>query len=97
MKVTIRIAPWLSESLGASGILVFEKKIIERETLLGFLERLTEENESFKKDIFDYSERRPRNGVLVVLNGRFVAHSDMETTALRDGDSLTLVPAYAGG
>ena len=97
MRVIVRVAPWLSELLGASGTLVLEKVITEGETLLGLLEKLGEKNESFRKDVFDYSERRVRNGVLVVLNGRFVAHPDMESKRLRDGDEITLTPAYLGG
>ncbi len=96
-SVTLRIAPWLSQSFGAAGMLVLKEEIAEGENLLAFLRRMFKKNRLFEKEVYDSQENQLLGGILIVFNGRVVPHADLDKHQLTNEDKITVSPTHTGG
>ena len=59
-------------------------------------QHLSEENPSLKKYIFN-EEGKLRNFINIYLNEEDIRYKQGEETALKDGDSISIIPSIAGG
>ena len=98
-KVRLEIWPWLSRHENATGFrrLVLEEEARDGESLRGFLNRMAEKHRGFGEVIFDRQAQELSRQVTVIYNERLLELAGGLDAPLRDGDSLSFVPAFAGG
>lgn len=91
MPITINIPTALRQFTGGSS-----QVQVEATTAGEALERLTSQHASLRQHLFD--ERNAlRSFVNIYLNDEDLRHQSGQQTPLRDGDTLMIVPAIAGG
>ena len=98
-RVRLEIVPWLTSNFGGQGLgrLMLEREVPEGQVLGRLLRDLAAEHQEFAKVTFDAALERPTRYVSLILNDRIVEWAEEWTTEVKDGDTLTLLPAYAGG
>jgi molybdopterin/thiamine biosynthesis adenylyltransferase/rhodanese-related sulfurtransferase/molybdopterin converting factor small subunit len=65
-------------------------------TVADVLQNLARQHPQLKKHLFS-DDGKLRNFVRVYLNDEDIAHKNGEVSAVKDGDTLTIVPSIAGG
>ncbi|MDQ1279730.1 MAG: sulfur-carrier protein [Thermoproteota archaeon] len=95
MKVTVRY-------LGPVRVLLNKKEEVievpEKVMLLELLNNLSElYGNGFKEEIFDSVSKRIREGLVVTINGITIGQLNGIRTELKEGDTITLLPFFAGG
>ncbi len=97
--VRLEIVPWLTRNFGGLGLgrLVLEREVSEGQVLGKLLRDLAAQHQEFAKVAFDAALERPTRYVSLILNDRIVEWAEEWTTEVKDGDTLVLLPAYAGG
>lgn len=98
-KVQLKIPPWIASLLKAQGSdwLILEPEIGEGATLGGLLTELTSSDTDFRKVVFNPEAGTVSDQLVVILNDSLLPESDVTETRLNDGDSIILLPVYAGG
>lgn len=98
-KVKLEVIPWLSAAIeeGRSQRLVLEEEIGEGETLGQLLDRLARRYPRFGQYVFDIQRQRLAGFASVVINGAILGQAPDLNEPLKDGDTLTFLPAYVGG
>jgi len=98
-KVRLEILPWLSDRLRdwGSGRLILEEEVDEGTTIRQVLTAYSQRDETFKKFIYDTQSRQLNEFVNIIINDRFMELAQGLETELKDGDTLILLPAFAGG
>jgi molybdopterin converting factor small subunit len=97
-KVNIRISPSLSGMMGVprADWIVLQREITETATVREMLMSLATDNRDIgkllKSQSCDIGEQ-----VEIVLNNKLLLSPDLRETRLHDGDSIMLIPVYAGG
>ncbi|MBI4296946.1 MAG: MoaD/ThiS family protein [Chloroflexi bacterium] len=97
-QVRLEVVGWLGSAFGerASGRLHMEEPV-EVETSVGdFLQLLSQKYPDFQRAMFQ-EDGQLADLVNVVLNDRLVSLPGEQGSPLRDGDTVVLIPAYAGG
>ncbi len=98
-KVRLEIVPWLTRNFGGQGLgrLVLEREVPEGQFLGKLLRELAAEHPEFARVTFDAALERPSRYVSLILNDRIIDWTEEWATEVKDGDTLILLPAYAGG
>jgi molybdopterin converting factor small subunit len=98
-KVMLKVNRWLSQNGQADSTNFVEIPISAREgeSILGIVRRLSEENDSFRRAIFDEENQQIQPNIIVVLNGRIVNPYERSESTLKEGDELTFLPMQNGG
>ena len=69
---------------------------VEARTVAEALDRLTTEHSELRRHLYN-EENRLRNFVNVYLNDEDIRHTSGQDTLVKDGDTIMIVPAIAGG
>jgi molybdopterin converting factor small subunit len=98
-RVKLKVNRWLSRD-GEADSTNFEKILTSAwagKSILGMVRRLAEENDSFRRAIFDGENQQIKPNIIVVLNGRIVNPYERLESTLKEGDELTFLPVQNGG
>ena len=91
MAVTISIPTALRQYAGGKS-----EMVVEAQTVGEALDKLTGEHAELRKHL--YTEQNSlRNFVNIYVNDDDIRHSERLETPVRDGDSISIIPAIAGG
>ncbi|MFC1896988.1 MoaD/ThiS family protein [Chloroflexota bacterium] len=98
-KVQLNIPPWVGIILDENTSTWFnlEKEIGEETTIDSLLTDLAFSYPDFRKTVFNPDVGKVSDQVNIVLNDNLLHSTDLTDTKLNDGDSITILPAYAGG
>ena len=98
-KILLKVPPWISDMLNAQGSdwSVLEMQIGEGTTIGKLLTDITVSNERFRKAVFDPDSGKVNELVNITLNDSLLQFSEVAETKLSEGDTLVLLPLYAGG
>jgi len=98
-KVKVEIVPWLPTLFGAkqSTRLVLEEEMRDGSTVRDLVKQLGERYPEFGKLAFDPETQDLTTHVNVVVNDRLLELLDGINTRVQEGDTVLLIPAYAGG
>ena len=79
--------------------LTHEQEIIEVQaaTVAGAIDALHARFNGIRDRLLDKSTGRVRGSVLVFVNDEDIRFLENEQTPLKDGDEISIVPAFAGG
>ena len=99
VKVQLRIPPWIASMLKVAGTdwSIVEMEIEEGTTVGKLLADIAIGNTDFRKGVFDSDTEQVNNLINVILNDTLIQSSTAKTLKLNDGDTLMLLPIYAGG
>ena len=92
MPVTVRIPLTLRR-------LTHEQEIVEVQaaTVTGVIDALHARYNGIRDRLVDKATGRVRGSVLIFLNDEDIRFLQGEQTPLKDGDEISIVPAFAGG
>ena len=98
-KVRVEIVPWLPTVFGSkqSGRLILQEELPEGGTVRDLIKRLGEMYPEFGKLAFNPETQDLTTHVNVVMNDRLLELLDGINTVVEEGDTVILLPAYAGG
>lgn len=98
-KVELHIYPPLSYEMTSKrlGPYVIEEEIDNGETLRDLLNRVSRNNQSAWKKIFNKNLHQMQPGILAILNGTVLAWKKAPETCLSDGDRVGFRITYLGG
>src|SRR3989304_2367173 len=98
-RVRLEIVPWLTRNFGGQGLgrLMLEREVPEGQALGRLRGGPGGGRQGGGQVTFDAALERPTRYVSLILNDRIVEWAEEWTTEVKDGDTLTLLPAYAGG
>ena len=99
-KVLVKISPPLSYKISSQrvGAFILEEEIGQGETLGSLLDRLSRRNNGGIGDaIYDVQTQQITRFATTVYNGKAMSLLEGPKTQLADGDTITFLPAYAGG
>ena len=98
-KVELRVYPPLSYEMTSKrlGPHVIEEKVDHAETLGDLLTRVSSDNQSAWKKIFNTNLCQMQQGILAVLNGTVLTWEKAPETCLSDGDQVDFRITYLGG
>ncbi|MFC1985032.1 MoaD/ThiS family protein [Chloroflexota bacterium] len=98
-KVQLKITPSLATTLDRQGTdwLTFEKEVGEGATIGDLLTGLVASYKDFHKVAFDPDTGEISDQLNIVLNDSLLLFPDAMEAKLTDGDSVILLPVYAGG
>ncbi len=80
----------------STGTVSFSQEVAPGETLRSLLLRLVDRYDGMR-EVFDTATQDLSSYVLVVLNDVVLTYPHNLDTELKDGDSLSLLPEFAGG
>lgn len=99
LKVTVEVMSWLKDDFGHKSTerLVFEETINQKTSIMDLVHQLAEKYPRFGRKAFS----DPKQGIFdycsVILNGSFLSAPSELDRDLKDGDKVTLSPAFYGG
>ncbi|MBA7627150.1 hypothetical protein ES703_34612 [subsurface metagenome] len=98
-KVRLKVPPWIASMLNTQGSdwSILEMDIGEVTTIETLLAEIAINNARFRKAVFDPDSRQVNRLMNIILNDRLLQFSEVTETELNDGDTLLLLPIYAGG
>lgn len=100
VKVTLKITPslaWLADARNSDWV-TLEKEMPEDATIADLVQNLTSNSAGFRRMLIDPETGKMSEQIELILNQSLIQFSrDMETTRLKNGDTVTLLPVYAGG
>jgi molybdopterin converting factor small subunit len=99
MNIKIRILPWFSGLVGGEKDepLEMEFALPKECTLQQFLDEISVRRTDIGRLIYDQEFRAVLNTAVIILNNRVFELSGGYDSSLKDGDVVTLMPAYSGG
>lgn len=97
--VQIEVIPWLTDLLEehGSGRARWREGIEPGDTVGALIARLHRSHARLAEAVFNLEEGHLTGLVNLLLNDRALELAGGVDAVLRDGDRLTLIPAYAGG
>ncbi len=97
--IRLEVIPWLTTAFGApvTQRLLLNEEVEEKTTVGHLLARLARHYQGFADVALDPQTMEPTGQVSIILNGRLLELAGGTQAEVRDGDILTLLPAYAGG
>ena len=98
-KVLLKIPPWVGIMLNeqGSGWFTLEKEIEEGATIGDLLADIAFSYTDFRKAVFNPDAGKVSDQVNVILNDSLLQLPGVTETKLNDGDSIIILPVYAGG
>ncbi|MBI4181098.1 MAG: MoaD/ThiS family protein [Chloroflexi bacterium] len=76
---------------------VLEKEVAEGATIADLLVGLTSSDDSFLKVVFNPDTGKVGDQIMVFLNENLLQGPKITAIKLKDGDTVMLLPIYAGG
>ena len=98
-KVTFEVMSWLKDDFGHknSDRLVLEETITQKTSIMDLIHLMAKKYSRFGRKAF----ADPKQGIYeycsVILNGRFLSAPADLNRELKEGDKVTLSPAFYGG
>ena len=98
-KIRLKVPPWIASMLNAQGSdwSVLEMHIGETTTIETLLADIAISNARFRKAVFDPDSGQVNKLLNIFLNDNLLQLSEVKEAKLSDGDTLLLLPLYAGG
>ncbi|MFC1903706.1 MoaD/ThiS family protein [Chloroflexota bacterium] len=99
MKVNIEVMSWLKEDFGlkTADSLVFEETVKPGTTVMDLLHLIAKRYPKFSKNVSDTPKQDFFDYCLVILNKKIITNPAELKTGLKEGDNVTLSPAFYGG
>jgi molybdopterin converting factor small subunit len=99
IRVKIKIFSWFSEALvqGQHSALLLEEELPPGTTLRTCFSRLSARFSRFDEIIYNSREDVLQVQVIITHNGLLLTGPDRLDLVLQSGDSIVLIPSYAGG
>jgi molybdopterin converting factor small subunit len=99
IRVKIKIFPWFSEALVQEqhSSLFLEEELPPGSTLRTCFSRLSARFARFEEIIYNPREDVLHVQVIITHNGLLLTGQDRLDLVLQSGDSIVLIPSYAGG
>jgi molybdopterin converting factor small subunit len=99
IRVKIKIFSWFSEALvqGQHSTLLLEEELPPGSTLRTCFNRLGARFARFDEIIYNSREDVLQVQVIITHNGLLLTGPDSLDLVLQSGDSIVLIPSYAGG
>ncbi len=99
VKIQLKIPPWIALMLNTGGTdwSVVEMEVEEGTTIGKLLADIASGNTNFKKGVFDPETKQVNNLISIILNDKLLQSSTAINLKLNEGDTLMLLPLYAGG
>lgn len=95
-KVKVELHSWLADSFTRDGRYTLELKIEPGTTVKELLTDLAQKYKVFNDYVLD-QEQKLKGYTYLVLNEKLLELAGGLEAELQEGDTLTIVPAYAGG
>lgn len=97
--IRLKVPPWIASMLNAQGFdwSVIEMNVGEMTTVETLLADIAIGNAHFRKAVFDPDSGQVNKLVNIFLNDNLLQPSEVKETKVSDGDTLLLLPLYAGG
>jgi molybdopterin converting factor small subunit len=98
-KVKFKFPASYASTLNAKGsdLVTLEKEIEQKTTIGNLLSDLASNYADFRKAVFDPDTGKISSQVHVILNKRVLQLPEVTEAELNDGDSIIILPVYAGG
>ena len=98
-KVRLEIPAWVASTFAVqhSDSLILEKEMAEEATIGSLLADFAFSHPDFSKEVFNTDVGKVGDQVVVILNGSLLQCPDVTEVKLNDGDSVMLLPVFAGG
>ncbi len=98
-KVRLEIPPFMASMMNGqcSDWLTIDKEIEEGAKIGDLLVDLAFSYTNFRKVVFDPDIGEVSDQILIILNNSPLQDSNMTEVKLNDGDSIVILPVYAGG
>ena len=98
-KIQLKITPSLAGLFNVQGRdwFIIEKEIGEHGTVGQLLSDLARSYPNLGRMIFNSDSEDGSDQILIVLNDSLLQSQKVSEAELRDGDSIMLLPVYAGG
>ena len=98
-KVRLKFPASFASRLDAQGsdLVILEKKIGEEATIGSLLADLAVSYTDFRKVVFNPDTGKVGDQVNIVLNNNLLQFPEVTEAKLNDGDSIIILPVYAGG
>ena len=98
-KVRLEVSPELAGVLDAdcSDWVILEKEENEWAAIGDLLTDLASAHFYFREAVYDPYTSQINDGVLLVLNGILLQHENITGVKLKGGDTVLLLPVFAGG
>ena len=99
IKVIIEVTSWLKEDFGHDGLnnLVIEEVISQGTSIMDLIHLIADKYPKFGKKALADQKQNLLDYLLVILNGSIVSTPAALNTELKEGDKVTLTPAFYGG
>ena len=99
LRVTVKVFSWFAETLvpGQTTTLGVEEALPPGATLRALFDRLATRYAKFAEVIYDPRQDLIQTHVMISHNERLVSGPATLDLELHQGDSICLIPAYAGG
>ena len=99
IRVQIKILSWFSEALVPEqhSALLLEEELPPSSTLRTCFNHLSARFAKFEEIIYDPRQDVLQVQVIITHNGLLLTGSDRLDLVLQNGDSIALIPSYAGG
>ncbi len=98
-KVRLELQPWLATKLKvkSSDWLTLEQEVVEGTTVNDFLISMAVSYPNFRDSVYNPGKGLVTEQINFVLNDRLLTFQEISQTRLTDGDTILIIPLYAGG
>ncbi|MEE8443522.1 MAG: MoaD/ThiS family protein [Dehalococcoidia bacterium] len=98
-RIKLEVISWLTRAFSSkeSSRLVLEEAVEAGNTVRDLFDRLAAENPVFAEYVFNREKQEITGHVSVIFNDRILELLDGLDTEVKDGDTVTLLPAFSGG
>ena len=98
-KLTLQVFSWLTRSFVAeeAGHFETQMEVEAGTTVRALFDSMAAKSDNFAEYVFDRDSQDLTGRVVVVFNDRILELVQGLDTKIQDGDTILLVPAYAGG
>lgn len=99
INIKIEVASWLKDDFDYNGLgnLVLNETTSTGTSLIEMLRLVANKYPKFSKKAFNTQKQHLFDYCLVILNGTIMSAPDQLNTELKEGDTLTITPAFYGG
>jgi len=99
IRVVVEIVAWLRDyfDYAGEGRLVFNETITPGTTVMGLVRLLSNRYPKFGKEAFEEQGHELSGNIAVILNGDTISSPAELDSELKEGDVVTLLPAFVGG
>jgi len=97
-QVTVEVVPWLNKAFGGKGLgrVTLAEQVPAGTTIRGLLVALGQKYPAFRAKAFEGDSDVLNDHIALLVNDSWL-NSENFDLKLKDGDKITLLPAFAGG